>query len=469
MPLYFFQNETTDTDKHAMVLLTGADTSAKYNGPEGPAVLVENNKNISMCYSPKANVTLEASDSVPVSLEGQFVIEIDGEIVPYTFNARDLVKYFSHNDPHNTGICFEVGKKNTIDPKTIRDEIIGSRQGVLFRTAYQEVGSTSGFMQYAFIAAGGEKEFKEIPGMVQGPFNDYNMMAMSQNGDFIALAAIDTTNKPVVNFDSTDPIPLTDLPVFNLSSLTLSKVAKKVYISEYVDASLNVGGQVHLVSFTAQGGGLNPTPTYATIATPNFNNYVLQNFDNAGLILGSGRHVSGDPTTDTWGAWAIDLDQNAITVSGDHIGEVNFESASMGQFVQVATDEFLFVADTSAYLFKYDPNAKTFISTKLQEDFEGTNVLILDGVTDGKSNIIVYNENDNKFVTMEYVTRNGQFEPTGTPIDAPESFVTWSMVSVAGNNLVINITDRTTSPISITATVMKVHPVNSTLTTEYTL
>lgn len=77
---------------------------------EGPAGSINiDDKYANVCLAPPVEVpegTKHITDVI--ELEGRFVVQVGGEVVPYIFNAEDLGKYFNAADFSGTGVEFVV-------------------------------------------------------------------------------------------------------------------------------------------------------------------------------------------------------------------------------------------------------------------------------------------------------------------------------------------------------------------------
>ena len=78
---------------------------------DGPIVSAHADENeLNVCLIPRLTLEVEGGHSTtkPVDLDGQFVVEIDGVIVPYYFSAENLSKFFDEENTHGYGIMFDT-------------------------------------------------------------------------------------------------------------------------------------------------------------------------------------------------------------------------------------------------------------------------------------------------------------------------------------------------------------------------
>lgn len=100
----------TDTPKYA--LLTGVQAFTD-QGPEGTFFSDKTQKFggtrqvISQEAFKAPTKLVKSGEMAPVDMEGQFVVEINGVVVPFIFKAEDLGDYFNEGDGNTTGLIFE--------------------------------------------------------------------------------------------------------------------------------------------------------------------------------------------------------------------------------------------------------------------------------------------------------------------------------------------------------------------------
>lgn len=99
----FIKNSTAD---NIGLRVIGTEESTIVNtGPEGAVVI--NGHNADMCFAPPTAIGgANTNVSDVITLDGEFVVQVGDEIVPYYFTAEDLGKYFNDADASGTGIVF---------------------------------------------------------------------------------------------------------------------------------------------------------------------------------------------------------------------------------------------------------------------------------------------------------------------------------------------------------------------------
>lgn len=73
-------------------------------GPEGSVVVTD--KRTSVCLSPQKNIPIGASNpsTEPIVMEGDFVIEVDGVVLPFYFKEDQLPNFFNEQNTQGYGI-----------------------------------------------------------------------------------------------------------------------------------------------------------------------------------------------------------------------------------------------------------------------------------------------------------------------------------------------------------------------------
>lgn len=104
MSKIFIQNPTLENV--AVSVAVGEGSSITNVGPDG-AVAVYGDRT-SICLAPEPVIAEPAvMTSDIINLTGKYVIQVNGEFVPFIFNAEDLGTYFDANDSNSTGVQFE--------------------------------------------------------------------------------------------------------------------------------------------------------------------------------------------------------------------------------------------------------------------------------------------------------------------------------------------------------------------------
>lgn len=101
----FIKNKTNETIP--AILVTNPTADLQNLGPN-PAVVVYWDKAMAMAVAPDT-VTPEpgVKNEVVSSMEGVFVVEVNGVIMPHTFTEKTLPRFFNQEDLSGTGIVFE--------------------------------------------------------------------------------------------------------------------------------------------------------------------------------------------------------------------------------------------------------------------------------------------------------------------------------------------------------------------------
>lgn len=103
MSKIFIQNPTSQNV--GVQIVSNSNLELIDDGPAG-AVVSEGNV-AKICLAPEsANINAPALEGI-VNLEGQFVVQINNEIIPYSFTANQLPHFFNGERPECRGILFD--------------------------------------------------------------------------------------------------------------------------------------------------------------------------------------------------------------------------------------------------------------------------------------------------------------------------------------------------------------------------
>ncbi len=104
----FIKNPTAE-HVELMVLGKSANDTFTDNGPAG-AIAVEGT-NLSMCFAPAtadAEKTIGTYQTQEFGINDKVVVEVDGELVPYVFDAADLPHFFDGVNPDAKNVQFDI-------------------------------------------------------------------------------------------------------------------------------------------------------------------------------------------------------------------------------------------------------------------------------------------------------------------------------------------------------------------------
>lgn len=103
MKTVFIKNPKTESTGLQIV---GSEQSVVTNeGPEGAVVV--NDKRAGVCLSPVVELPVGSKSTTDtITLTGHFVVELNGVVIPFIFEDKDLGKYFKVEDPHSHGVAF---------------------------------------------------------------------------------------------------------------------------------------------------------------------------------------------------------------------------------------------------------------------------------------------------------------------------------------------------------------------------
>ena len=91
-----------DSNVHA--LMKNPDSIIEVIGPTGGAVAAnEDGTEVAMCFSSMQEVTIPEMDgnyTTPITLTGEFVVEVDGVLIPHYFTDEQLGKFFGRGNEH---------------------------------------------------------------------------------------------------------------------------------------------------------------------------------------------------------------------------------------------------------------------------------------------------------------------------------------------------------------------------------
>lgn len=100
-----------DSNVHA--LMKNPDSIIEVIGPDGGAVAVgEEGTEVAMCFSSMQEVTipeLNGKYTAPITLTGEFVVEVDGVLIPHYFTDEQLGKYFNRGNEHGVEFIEATG------------------------------------------------------------------------------------------------------------------------------------------------------------------------------------------------------------------------------------------------------------------------------------------------------------------------------------------------------------------------
>lgn len=106
MSKIFIQNPTGQNV--GVQIVSNSDLQLINNGPDG-AVVSEGNV-VKICLSPDTeNTDLPFNEGI-INLDGEFVVQVNNEIIPYSFTANQLPHFFNGTRPECRGILF--GKRS---------------------------------------------------------------------------------------------------------------------------------------------------------------------------------------------------------------------------------------------------------------------------------------------------------------------------------------------------------------------
>lgn len=95
------------TNNSTSVSIQSGDTSILTNaGPDG-AVNV-NGGNVTMCYAPKVDIPQEPTSGGDIEVDGLFMVQVNGNVIPFYFTPEQLGEYFNKENSYGAGIAFVV-------------------------------------------------------------------------------------------------------------------------------------------------------------------------------------------------------------------------------------------------------------------------------------------------------------------------------------------------------------------------
>ena len=102
---YLFIKNPSGSDSNGLQI-KDPNGSFTNTGPDGSVVIAD--QRVGICLSPQTNIPLVAGEvqSPPVGMEGDFVVEVDGHVVPYFFKEGELPNYFDKDNTFGFGIEF---------------------------------------------------------------------------------------------------------------------------------------------------------------------------------------------------------------------------------------------------------------------------------------------------------------------------------------------------------------------------
>lgn len=95
--------------KNAGININGGETLNLVNeGLDGAVSTVDNNGVLttSMCLAPFTDVSIPPSTGGEIELDGVFVVQVDGAVIPHYFTAEQLAEYFDKANTNGAGIAF---------------------------------------------------------------------------------------------------------------------------------------------------------------------------------------------------------------------------------------------------------------------------------------------------------------------------------------------------------------------------
>lgn len=119
MSKIFIQNPT---DKNVGVqIISGDEFVLVNNGPDG-AINTEGNRT-GICLAPYTTNTTEATKDGTVDLEGNFVVQVDDKIIPFSFTPEQLPVFFNGTRPEALNVKFELKQSDEIEDSMLTKAI----------------------------------------------------------------------------------------------------------------------------------------------------------------------------------------------------------------------------------------------------------------------------------------------------------------------------------------------------------
>lgn len=89
----------------------GNETVFLNKGPDGAVIDGADGTDVAICLSPRQAITdAFVNKTKPVTLEGTFAIEVDGEVIPVSYIAEDLPKVFKPTSAHGISFQKQIGE-----------------------------------------------------------------------------------------------------------------------------------------------------------------------------------------------------------------------------------------------------------------------------------------------------------------------------------------------------------------------
>ncbi len=102
--MYLIRNKS-GANNHLMII-GSPDTTFVNNGPEAAVVVDDEKHTTKLCLSPEFPIpeTAHKNANFEIGEGGEFVIEIDGELIPMRFTEEGLLDYFKADNPNAKGV-----------------------------------------------------------------------------------------------------------------------------------------------------------------------------------------------------------------------------------------------------------------------------------------------------------------------------------------------------------------------------
>lgn len=319
MSFYFLKSATTKS-QGLQVIHESEGFTLDNLGPDG-AVDTSNPRQTSICIAPDVVVAKEASVSKTKAgeFEGEFVVEVNGVIVPYIFTEDQLPEYFNEANTHGTGIVFEP----VIASPAVSFKVEGINSSQVIKAyVYQYQTDSSDFVQVRTVAAA------DVPDSVLNDFKLYD--ELNDNHSLVGINpfhlsppnALQTLGCVINNFDGI----VREVTFKNIKILKVL-VKNSDDSNSYTTITSTVDGPI-TVDICAPNG----TPFTGTIATNTGNLTSVETFN---LSLKNGYNVkwvrNGDWVTYYEGA-GLTVYINGIATQHDALTKV-----VLSDWVQVIT------------------------------------------------------------------------------------------------------------------------------------
>lgn len=191
-----------DSNVHA--LLENPNSIIEAIGPEGGAVSVnDDGTEVAMCFSSMMEVQIPESNgkyTAPINLTGEFVVEVDGVLIPHYFTDEQLGKFFNRGNVH--GVEFvevETGPViSNVEPAPFNFSLPDT--GQVYRLM-AELGPEQGAVTGMFMMAA------DYPQVIPGPIGDFyentgsvQIDQQSFGGYVIGNKSRSTTTSPATSY-----------------------------------------------------------------------------------------------------------------------------------------------------------------------------------------------------------------------------------------------------------------------------